>query len=178
MAEAGTVTKLVSAFVMLIVGISLIGVVATQTTTNTQTTVTSPQTFTVAYLDGLNVNTTARFYPSIIATQAGTYMSDTDGCKTADIMGATTITNASGTGLTVTTDYVANAAGYITFTNTSAVRGSTNTTVGYFSYCPDGYTAQSWARTILNLVPGFFALALMAISLGMFYSLGRDAGIF
>jgi hypothetical protein len=175
--STGTVAKLVTAFVMLIIGISLIGVVATQTTGVTARTTTT-ETFNVAparLVDG-DINTTYKFYPAVTTAAATSWRADTDGCQVNDVI-LGSFSNASGTAYTATTDYVTNSAGYFTLVNSSTVFYSTNSTTGVFPYCADGYTTQGWGRSILNLVPGFFALALMAIALGLFYSLGRDAGI-
>ena len=35
----------------------------------------------------------------------------------------------------------------------------------------------SWGRTGINLVPGFFAIALLLVSVGLFWSIARDNGI-
>ncbi len=39
------------------------------------------------------------------------------------------------------------------------------------------YTASSWGSTVLNLVPGFFALAILGIGLAVTYSSLRQAGV-
>ena len=169
--------KLIVAFVTLILGLSFVVTIADTGDNVTSKLVSSPQTFTILYLDGVNVNTTARYYPTV-ATQAITgIQQDIDGCTVSDVMTSSAIANASGTALTLTTDYVANSAGYLTFQNTTAVRGTTNTTVGTFTYCGNDYLAQGWTRSIINLIPGFFALALLVFSVGMFYSVAKDAGL-
>jgi len=62
--------------------------------------------------------------------------------------------------------------------NTTTTNNSMgNTTYFDYTYCADGYMNIAWGRTILNLVAGFFALALLGASVGIFYSIGRDTGI-
>jgi len=39
------------------------------------------------------------------------------------------------------------------------------------------YLSSSWGRSVLQLVPGFFALALMGIGVAVTYSSLRQAGI-
>ena len=39
------------------------------------------------------------------------------------------------------------------------------------------YVANSWGATVLNLVPGFFALGILGIGIAVTYSSLRQAGI-
>lgn len=48
--------------------------------------------------------------------------------------------------------------------------------IANYEYCSDSYIS-GWAGSVLALVPGFFALAILIFSVGMFYSLAREAGI-
>ena len=41
----------------------------------------------------------------------------------------------------------------------------------------DLYNASSWGATVLNLVPGFFALAILGIGLAVTYASLRQAGV-
>jgi hypothetical protein len=44
-----------------------------------------------------------------------------------------------------------------------------------YTYCPDEYVNESWQRTILNLVPGFFVLAiLIGTAFIIFYVLKKE----
>ena len=54
--------------------------------------------------------------------------------------------------------------------------GSNLTNVGY-TYCGDDYMNIAWGRSILNLVAGFFALGILGVGIGLFYSIAKDAGI-
>jgi len=38
-------------------------------------------------------------------------------------------------------------------------------------------TVSSWGNTVLNLVPGFFALALMGIGIAIMYGAMRESGM-
>lgn len=61
--------------------------------------------------------------------------------------------------------------------NVVSLNGTTsNTTSIVYNYCPTDYVS-SWGGTILNLVPGFFALALLAIGVGLFYGVARESNI-
>ena len=39
------------------------------------------------------------------------------------------------------------------------------------------YNAASWGATVLNLVPGFFALGILGIGIAVTYGSLRDAGV-
>ena len=39
------------------------------------------------------------------------------------------------------------------------------------------YNASSWGATVLKLVPGFFALAILGIGIAVTYGSLRDAGV-
>ena len=41
----------------------------------------------------------------------------------------------------------------------------------------DLYNSSSWGATVLNLVPGFFALGILGIGIAVTYSSLRQAGI-
>ncbi len=55
---------------------------------------------------------------------------------------------------------------------------STNVTLAGAGTCDsDLYNVSSWGATVLNLVPGFFALAILGIGLAVTYSSLRQAGV-
>jgi len=39
------------------------------------------------------------------------------------------------------------------------------------------YNSASWGATVLNLVPGFFALSILGIGIAVTYGSMRDAGV-
>ena len=39
------------------------------------------------------------------------------------------------------------------------------------------YNSSSWGSTVLNLVPGFFALGILGIGIAVCYGALRDAGV-
>lgn len=61
--------------------------------------------------------------------------------------------------------------------STEANDNGDNTTLIDYTYCPDAYLNIAWGRSVLNLVAGFFALAILGLGLGLFYSVAKDAGI-
>ena len=55
---------------------------------------------------------------------------------------------------------------------------SSNITLAGAGTCDSNlYNASSWGATVLNLVPGFFALAILGIGLAVTYSSLRQAGV-
>jgi len=63
-----------------------------------------------------------------------------------------------------------------TSNNRESVGSDNNTYISYY-YCPDDYMNLSWGRTGIKLVPGFFAIALLLASVGLFYSVAKEHGI-
>ena len=98
-----------------------------------------------------------------------------DECPITDFV----LSNDSGSPLTNIVDYTFTAStGVIVFNNTDIVNVSTsNTTSADYQYCNSNYLTQGWQRTVLDLVPGFFALGILGIGIGLFYSVGRREGL-
>lgn len=181
-----SIPTLILAFVALILGVVLIGSVATNTLATTTKSVAANElvTITDARLAGNQINESKWFTLTYGKPYATAWRSDTSGCTLTDLG----VTNGSTT-LVANTDYVLNTSwngegtattiGDIKFLNTTTtVESIPNTTYVSYSYCPDGYLTQAWTRSVNNLVPGFFALALLIIAVGLFYSVARDNDIF
>ena len=172
--ENKSISMLIGAFVALIIGVSLVGVIAAEGNDITNKIIISGETidYTDAVLDATGeINTTKEI----------TIDSDNipDGWRvTGCPIGSFDLYNDSGS-LTLTTDYTFTAStGVILFKNTANINDSlTNETTATYIYCDDAYLTQGWNRTIIDLVPGFFALALMGIGVGLFYSVMKNEGI-
>jgi hypothetical protein len=173
MMEKSSITMLIGAFVALIVGVSLIGVVATEGNeiTNTITITDETVDFTSAVLASGVINTTYEF--TIANAPTGWRIT---GCPiTSFVLG-----NSSEDYTVVDYTFTA-SSGVIVFNNSDNINASvltTNETLVDYVYCDKEYLTQSWNRTIINLVPGFFALALMGIGIGLFYGVMKREGIF
>jgi len=178
----GVVGMLIAAFVMVILGVSLIGVIATQANeavdkervTEAVTIVRNLSTAT-----GYSVNETAI-----------TLANPPTGWKTSDcpistvLVWNTTIAGDSDTLLTLTTHYTIDAnAGTITFVNGTdfSTTGDdivyNNLTNVRYDYCADEYINSDFGRTVLPLVSGFFALALLGVGLTLFFKVGKATGL-
>jgi hypothetical protein len=181
--ESNNGILLVSAFVCLFLGLALIVVIANQTNAVTDTTVVNNELLNInsaKYADGAT-NTSVGFSIANIVSATNTWRSEVDACNIATISEGTSnliIRNSSGTRFTLNTDYkVSQTNGSITFQQTNAVNGtlSNNTYVSYH-YCPDTYVS-GWSGTMLDFVPGFFALALLGCSLALFYGVAKNTGL-
>lgn len=167
------IQKLMFAFVTLIIGLVLIGSISTSTTGVTSLIRTSSEVHNVA-----SPITLGRSIGSINETITYTLTNAPTGWKTTDCpITGFALTNLSGTSFTTVLNA---AAGTYTITNSTAALAAlpveTNNTYATYLYCPDDYVS-SWGGTILDLIPGFFALAILIFSVGMFYSVARETGI-
>jgi len=169
----GTTGKLVAAFVTLLLGAVLITTIASEGLARTDKLVINNEVEAFTPVDVGNINT----------TEVHTVTNAPTGWKSDDCpLESVAIKNASGgTALTVTTDYTLTAsAGTFLLLNTTAtvaMIGADNNTYVDYTYCGDDYMNLTWGRTAINLTAGFFAIAILLISVGLFYSVAKDYGI-
>ncbi len=174
----GMTGLLVAGFVLLLIGAVLIGPISTETLARTEYSRTSqsvaiPRNGSVA-AKNYEVNETV----TVTLTQAPTDWKRTD-CPLSTIK----VTNSSGSFQFASgVDYIlTTSTGVISWLNTSdtGLGGSAydNTSTVSYNYCADDYLNISWGRTVLDLVPGFFAIAVMLAGVGIFFSIGKEAGI-
>lgn len=171
--------KLVLAFVTLIIGLVLVGVVAGETQNRTTTLRDNNQEWAASGTtepSGAFPNESLAF---VVNNPPSTWKEVDSGqnCWITSFL-LKNITGAAVLNFTEDTDYNLDANnGTWYWLNTSTVRNhinSTNSTFADYSYCGDDYLNQSWGRTVLNLTPGFFAIALLLVSVGLFYSVAKD----
>lgn len=162
--------KIITAFVTLVLGIALMGSLATNTNTpTTLTTVTNePISIVGARLTSGSINTSYTF----------TVANPPTGWKVLDCPLSSIVYGNSSTDYVLTTDYALTAStGVLTLVNSTRVFYGGNSTLVDYSYCADSYLNSSFGRSSLNLVPGFFAIALLLIGVGFTYSVLKDTGI-
>lgn len=169
--EEKNITILLTAFLALIVGISLIGVIATTSNEITGTVNISGET--IDYSSARESETGAVDTTEFTIANPPTTWRITE-CPITGLV----LYNDSGS-LTNVVDYSFTAStGIIVFNNTANVNGSeSNVTTATYQYCDSEYLTQGWNRSVLKMVPGFFALALLGVSIGLFYAVGRREGI-
>jgi len=176
--------KIIVAFFMLILGVGLLTTIAATTTD-----LTSGKAIGNESLEStLNVNASDKHDNDINTTQI-TLAQSAEATADRPINGLriwwNNKSNVSDPNkyrlLTEGTDYNFTATNAtITWDNSSIlVQGfnESNNSVANYTYYESDYIRAGWARSVLNTVSGFFALALMLISVGLFYSVGKDAGI-
>jgi len=176
--ENKSMALLLGAFIALIIGVSLIGVIATQgqaVTTKLSASAETTDLSTSCYAGALFQVNESLAACNITATYAPTSWK-VEECPVTSVV----VTNATGTALTVNTDYVVYAStGIIQMLNTTATAsaGLGNESIVTYSYCGDDYLTEGWTRSISGLIPGFFAMALLLMSVGMFYQVMKNEGL-
>ena len=176
--EQKNVAILIAGFIALIIGLGLIGVIAQEEQLLVNTIPVTNETIT------LTPNCTAAGCASGAAYAAEgteiTLANAADARVDCPISGFVLYPNSSsGAALTVTTDYTVDLdTGILTTKNTTLfkVDTRTNTTNSSYVYCPADYI-DGWAATVLDLVAGFFAIAMLLIAVGMFYQVLKGEGI-
>ena len=171
--EKSSIGIIITVAIAVLIGVILVQIVADQTVAKTQL---------LAITDTIDVNsavvgTTNRTKQSVIFTVTNpptTWRQDL--CPLTSV----TIKNVSGATLAETTGWVMDkSAGKFYMVNGSVAwtsfSGATNTTTVSYTYCPDEYINEGWQRTVLNLVPGFFVLAiLMGVAFVIFYIMKKE----
>lgn len=179
------INKLLFAFVTLIVGIVLIGTISTSVLQVNSISNVVNETIDVSRALAANgvgtgvVNTT---YPFQVTNSPTGWK--TDDCPLTSVV----IRNFTNADLTSNVDFTFHPANGTwnlkgTTVNVTKLRGAggggttgNNTYVSY-SYCGDDYMNLSWGRSVLSVAVGMFALALLIVSVGLFYSIGKDYGL-
>lgn len=170
--ENNSVSKIVIGFFMIILGLALILAVADGSALVTDKTNVVDEAIDISTARNASggINITASNF-TIANVPTGWKVDD---CQPSDV----TYGNATAD-YTVTTDYIFYPSSGILQVIESAeanINGD-NTTLIDYTYCPDAYLNIAWGRTVLSLVAGFFALAILGLGLGLFYSVAKDAGI-
>jgi len=175
--EQKNIALIVTGFVTLLIGILLISTVATQGNAVTEKTIVLDETKT--------------FTSTCLAPQGGGQINESDadcnytvtnypsGWKITDCPLTSVVVSNATRAFTLNTDYrVFASTGIIQMLNsTSTDAGAANTTLVDYAYCSDGYMNQTWGRTAIDLVAGFFAIALLLVSVGLFYQVLKNEGL-
>jgi hypothetical protein len=168
---------MLSVFVILILGAVLVTQISDTTISKTKETIAT-ETVTAVRVGASNKMNDTYGYHLTNGCPGSSWRAGYSECN-VEIL---SIKNSTGALLAETTDYVVSktnaactgtGAGDFKFTSgviMNETTASNSTTVAY-SYCPQEYMAESWSRTILDLVPGFFVIGLLGASLlfGIWY---------
>lgn len=186
-AEKGNVAKLVLAFVTLILGIALLGQVAVSTNDITSD-IQKTDTFTLVrdgpgglYNASNDINATASVFSLAYVNDA--WRQDISECSLATTIDSNRINAYNKSGALLTMNgctsggdyYLVDTINSITFCNQSLSTNGTGSTTASVTYttCPTDYVS-GWAQTVLLVAPGLFGIALLIVSVGLFYTLYRD----
>jgi len=184
---SGTIGIVIGTAVAILLGIVLLGIIADLTADKT-TTETYTDSFSIAparlVLGTLDPAVKIYLSPGNISHPSyGTWRSEQSECD----IGLTSFAlyNQTRAKMAEGTDYelvVADGAsrGYITLYNKISLNttaGASNTTTVIYSTCPQEYVSTGWARTVLTMVPGFFALALLLGVVFVIFFVLRNEGV-
>ena len=133
--------------------------------------------FSVSWISYL-VNESYEIIPTVVSEAATGWRSDISECAAGTIISGTY--NNGTDDFTAVTDYIVDTTtGYITLVdNVDTNRTDLTSIVATNANCQDGYLTQGWQRNTINLVPGFFAIALLGVGIWLFYSIAKDTGVF
>ena len=173
--------KLILAFVALILGAVLIGVIATQSLDVTAVNNVYNESHNLDSCVAYNASSDTGYDVNESNSACNVTVSNNPtGWKTNDCpLTSVTINNGTSGELTSGTDYTLYAStGLVQMLDSATTKNlSGNDTFAYYSYCGDDYLNSSWGRSVLNLVGGFFAIALLLLSVGLFFDIAKDYGI-
>lgn len=177
--EQKNLNLLILGFLTLMIGLAIIGTVATSSldkTTKDNVVDESYNLTGIGCYDAGQVNGTEDTDCNITLVYAPTSWKVLD-CPLTKVV----VTNTAGTALNLDTDYNLFASqGIVAMLNTT---DTNETNMGDdvlidYTYCADDYLNSDFGRSVTNLLPGFFALALLGIALLLFYSVAKNEGIF
>ncbi len=161
MVKLNTTGILIGAAIACLVGVLFITILADQTVQVTGLTPVASKSLDIsgAVLNGGTINTSYEFTLADTVT-TGTFKAEYPECAVSTIV----LKNQTGSDMTLTTHYLYTAGtGVLTLKNVAVLNqslGAQNTTYVSYSYCPAGYVS-SWGGTVADMVPGFFALAIL-----------------
>jgi len=162
---------MISVFIAILLGVVMLSISADQVNDITGLQTTTDADVTEVINLSVSPSTSA-----VTLTQAPTGWKANGECALTNFV----LSNSTGTAFTVTTDYVVDLdAGTYTLTNSTAIialGASDNVTSASYTYCPDGYQTGFGSAT-LNMVPGFFALAILVSVAFLIFWVLRKEGI-
>jgi len=174
----GTVGIIISLFIAVLIGAVILNISAGQVNdlTGLDYTTDSAQLIT-RNTTGIDASVTY----TVSEAPTGWKAASDSGCALTNFVLTNGTTGGAGT-FTVTTDYVVDLQhGTYTMVNSATAlallggeTGNDNSTVASYNNCPDGYQS-GFGGASLNLIPGFFALAiLVSVAFLIFWILRRE----
>jgi len=178
-------SKLIGGFVVLIIGLVLLTQISVGTNTNTKLIAVQDR-LTIEKVPPGNLtgpNNITYVYQLSLLDDA--WRQDITECSKATLATGTNIIIYNSTGAEMMNNgacsgdtneyYIIEGASTLKICNANFVNGTANTYVDVrYQTCPTGYMGANWGRTALDLIPGLFAIALMLVGVGLFYSVYQD----
>lgn len=186
--EKSSVGIIIAFAVAILVGVIFIQIIASETALKSQLyTVTDSFTLVRIPPGGLyntsnGINTT---YTYTLSKVNDAWRQDITECAKKAIVdpsgspatGNLWIYNSSGDILANGADYVVvSGVNSITFKNVENVNGTANTATAVYKTCPTEYV-NGWGKTVFQLVPGFFALAILIGGAFIIFYVLKNEGI-
>jgi len=174
---------LIIGFIAILIGVILIGVIASETVKYTKLSRQS-DSLAVVRIESNSINTTTP-YTLTKGTVTGTWKAEDGTCSIPTLsvyngtVAAVNLLTVGDTGCS-TGDYNYTAdSGILRLCNSTAWNAGTspNTSVVEYSYCPNTYVSSSWGRVIMNTVPGFFAVGLLVFGAFLIFKVLKEEGI-
>lgn len=169
-----TTGKLIGAFVTLLIGIMFLTNVSSETLDKTALKGADNETVDITLARArLNNSILTNFSDVLLHAPAGWETDDSD----CNVLQNVVYKTNNGTTLVLNTHYnLTTNKGRVALLNDSFWQISTqsNNTVITYLYCGQNYLSENWSRTVLNTAPGLFGLALLLVSVGLFWSIGKD----
>lgn len=171
--ENKNVGLIIGVAIAILIGIALLGVIATQINSSTGlTSNTDTVNLAAARLDKGALNDTYDF----VLTKAlyNGWRTSYSECEVQTIE----FYNQSGDLMTDPTHYVfVMDVATLSVKNVLAMNSTTsNSTTAVYQYCADGYIS-GWGKTVTNMIPGFFAIALLMGVVFIIVFVLKDEGV-
>jgi hypothetical protein len=168
-----TLGIIIGAFLALLLGAVFISSIATNITPTTGLTATT-DTLNIAAARPAGKAVNESYVFTLTKAKYDSFRTDYSECKVETIV----FKNQTGGTLTDPTDYVfTNTVATLKLKNVEALNSSAlNTTTVAYSYCPDNYMG-GWGATVLNLVPGFFALGMLGAVAFLLFRVAKSEGV-
>lgn len=157
------IMTLIFAFVTLLIGVSLLTPVASEGLQRTSlvTTTEDVDILPARNIAGLSLNN------SVLLTVSKNTWTNVD-CPMTNVA----VGNSTTSAFTDGSDYnfTESTGKFVLYNTTVTALDAVNHSTVSYTYCPEGYVNVGWGRTVIGVVPGFFAIALLMVSVGLFYS--------
>lgn len=175
--KGNNIAILITAFAAIIIGLGLLGSVATEVEAKTSLSAIQNETISITP----NCTGACGIASAYAAPQTITLSKASYALTDCPISSFVIYDNGTGPASTRYVDYNLSAGiGVITlynFTEEIKVDTRTNTTNASYAYCGEGYVSSGFGQTTLKLVVGFFALGLMAVGVALMFYVFKNEGI-